>query len=113
MLLFPSNRFARPDTSPPIPPNAPRTLSPPPPVRLAIPPDAVCFNKLVNSPLEVAALIRELEGEPNWMPAGVSFALNDRLCNSLSGLGVAEFDREEFEEGKSVEFTSSVRDSEL
>jgi len=54
------------DPSPPIPPKLPVNA-------LAIPPDAVCFSKLVHSLPELEAFWLEEEGLPNLIPSGVTF----------------------------------------
>jgi hypothetical protein len=85
VFVPPLNSPAKLDTSPPSPPIA---LNAPPPNALEIPPEAVCFNKLVHSlpPCELAILL--LDGEPKLMPFAVPVSLNgsDRTSGDVPGL---------------------------
>ena len=86
MFLPPPNRPTIPEISEPSPP-----IPPKPPLNvLAIPPDAVCFSKLVHSLPECEAEVVLLEGVPNLMLVDLPVLLtdNDRASVERLGLGV-------------------------
>ncbi len=49
----------------------------PPPSALAIPPDAVCFNRLVNTLLLEVLLVPALDGFPNARAVPIGLALSE------------------------------------
>lgn len=71
LLLLPPNKLRIPDTSDPSPPMLPN----PPPKALEIPPEAVCFSKLLHTFPDTEVLAFVLEGVPKLIPVGRSFAL--------------------------------------
>lgn len=86
MLLFPTpNILAIPEIRPPNPAMLPKL-----PVKaLASPPDAVCFNKFVNSFDDCVAEILEFEGEPKLIPVGASLVAKDNAFVSPINGGFA------------------------
>jgi hypothetical protein len=83
----PPNRLAITEIKPP----SPAMLLSPPLKALETPPDTVCFSKLPQTLLdcdEVVVLV--LDGEPNLIPDGTTFAVSDevRVSCALGGLTV-------------------------
>ncbi len=84
MLFPPPNKLAIPENSPP----SPAMLLSPPVRALDIPPEAVCFIRLVNMLELLVVAVREFDGRPKLIGTAVSFPVRDGVRMSLKEGGL-------------------------